>query len=107
MSSSENNFKNKLAMYEKRANGDAPKPSQYPINYNNGPINKSKVLNILQKAQEEQRQKNKNLLKRANTESLFTSHYKSDNVQKYKGYLIKKRNDEEKKMNKYKKKYMK
>lgn len=95
--SSGNNFKNKLAMFEKRASDATSKPSQNPIRYNNVQINKSKILNIFQKAQEEQRQKNNKLLTRTKTESTFTSQYKSDNVEKFKGYLIKKRKEEEEK----------
>ena len=37
--SSGNNFKNKLAMFEKRASDATSKPSQNPIRYNNVQIN--------------------------------------------------------------------
>ena len=90
-------FLNKLAIFQKRASYAAPNPNQKQTNYINRPIDKSKILNIFQKAQEDQKKNNQKILKKTKTEALFPSQYKGNNVEKFIGNLKNKKKEEEKK----------
>ena len=69
-------FKSKLAMFQKRASGPAPNTIPKP-KYINQKIDKTKMLNKLQQAQEEQKQKNENKkLISYKTEALLSTQYK-------------------------------
>ncbi len=100
-------FKSKLAMFQKRASGPDPNTIPKP-KYINQKIDKTKMLNKLQQAQEEQKQKNENKkLISYKTEALLSTQYKSNKVKNFLGILANKKKDEEEKNNQIKKEIQK
>ena len=96
-------FKSKLAMFQKRASGPDPNTIPKP-KYINQKIDKTKMLNKLQQAQEEQKQKNENKkLISYKTEALLSTQYNSNKVKNFLGILANKKKDEEEKNNQIKK----
>jgi len=97
-------FKSRIALFQNRAIGNTNSSTQNPTSYNHPPMKKLNIDNILQKAQEDQRQIKQKGLKKTKTESLFHVKYNGGNVQRFKENWNIKKKKRTKKRNKFRKK---